>query len=214
MAPSKSASNLVQGTLSFTSTKRTASLQNTKRKPTAQSKIVSRRKVSISSNSSDEEVDLQDITIPESDEEALDVLPEPQAKLKTTAQSRNEIETQAEEATVMRRTKNASKRQDIGNLLELNENDVSYRKHYVEVREKMGNMKPIHAQGQNKIHEILRVFDMSYEYGPCVGVSRLDRWERAHALGLNPPPEVKDILTTRQGTEQKEFSQSVLFHQV
>ena len=28
------------------------------------------------------------------------------------------------------------------------------------------------------------------EYGPCVGVPRLQRWERAHALGLNPPPEV------------------------
>ena len=31
----------------------------------------------------------------------------------------------------------------------------------------------------------------SYEYGPCVGVSRLERWERAQALGLNPPPEVR-----------------------
>jgi DNA polymerase delta, subunit 4 len=30
----------------------------------------------------------------------------------------------------------------------------------------------------------------TYEYGPCVGVTRLERWERAAALGLNPPPEV------------------------
>jgi hypothetical protein len=30
----------------------------------------------------------------------------------------------------------------------------------------------------------------SYEYGPCVGVTRLERWERAAALGLSPPVEV------------------------
>ena len=30
----------------------------------------------------------------------------------------------------------------------------------------------------------------SFEYGPCVGVTRLERWERAFALGLNPPDEV------------------------
>ena len=33
----------------------------------------------------------------------------------------------------------------------------------------------------------------SYEYGPCVGVSRMDRWERAYELGLNPPPEVSSV---------------------
>lgn len=30
----------------------------------------------------------------------------------------------------------------------------------------------------------------SEDYGPCVGVSRLERWERAYMLDLNPPPEV------------------------
>ena len=76
----------------------------------------------------------------------------------------------------------------------------------------------------------------SYEYGPCVGVSRLDRWERAYALGLNPPPEVrfplrltridslhvkcmmlpqiKDILTTKEGSTDDQFSQSVFYGEV
>ena len=49
----------------------------------------------------------------------------------------------------------------------------------------------VHAEGQNEVHQILRMFDLSYEYGPCVGVTRSERWERAQALGLNPPPEVK-----------------------
>ncbi len=36
----------------------------------------------------------------------------------------------------------------------------------------------------------VRALTRTYEYGPCVGVTRLERWERAAALGLNPPPEV------------------------
>ena len=41
--------------------------------------------------------------------------------------------------------------------------------------------------------DILRVFDLSASYGPCVGVTRLQRWERAKKWGLNPPEEVSDF---------------------
>jgi DNA polymerase delta subunit 4 len=95
--------------------------------------------------------------------------------------------------------------------------DVSgkiYRKHYGQVRERMGHLEPIHAEGQNKIHQILRLFDMSYEYGPCVGMSRIERWERAASLGLNPPDEVRNILLTKEGVEKDEYSQSVLYGEV
>ncbi|KAG2137740.1 DNA polymerase delta, subunit 4-domain-containing protein [Suillus cothurnatus] len=95
--------------------------------------------------------------------------------------------------------------------------DVSgkiYRKHYGQVRERMGHLEPIHAEGQNKIHQILRLFDMSYEYGPCVGMSRIERWERAASLGLNPPDEVRHILLTKEGVEKDEYSQSVLYGEV
>ncbi|KIK35807.1 hypothetical protein CY34DRAFT_811864 [Suillus luteus UH-Slu-Lm8-n1] len=90
----------------------------------------------------------------------------------------------------------------------------TYRKHYGQVRGKLGHLEPIHAEGQNKIHQILRVFDMSYEYGPCVGMSRLERWERAASFGLNPPDEVRHILLTREGVEQDEYSQCVLYGEV
>ncbi len=33
----------------------------------------------------------------------------------------------------------------------------------------------------------------SYEYGPCIGMTRLQRWERADALGLNPPLAVSTL---------------------
>ncbi|XP_011075763.1 DNA polymerase delta subunit 4 [Sesamum indicum] len=42
--------------------------------------------------------------------------------------------------------------------------------------------------------EVLRQFDMNMAYGPCLGMSRLDRWERANALGLHPPKEVENLL--------------------
>ncbi|KAF8806895.1 hypothetical protein BYT27DRAFT_7190586 [Phlegmacium glaucopus] len=95
---------------------------------------------------------------------------------------------------------------------ELDVKDRKWNKHHAEVRNKMGHLPTIHAGNQNKIDEILRVFDLSYEYGPCVGIPRLERWERAQALGLNPPKEVYDILNTKQGSTL--YSQSVLCDEV
>ncbi|TRM58714.1 DNA polymerase delta, subunit 4-domain-containing protein [Schizophyllum amplum] len=69
----------------------------------------------------------------------------------------------------------------------------------------------VHAEGQNKIHDILRVFDMTYKYGPYVGVPRLERWERAHTLGLNPPVEIRDILVTHEGRTLDEYAQSAVY---
>ncbi|CAI9097096.1 OLC1v1033417C1 [Oldenlandia corymbosa var. corymbosa] len=42
--------------------------------------------------------------------------------------------------------------------------------------------------------EVLRQFDMNMMYGPCIGMTRLARWERAKSLGLNPPEDVEDLL--------------------
>uniref|UniRef100_A0A4W5M3F3 DNA polymerase delta 4, accessory subunit n=1 Tax=Hucho hucho TaxID=62062 RepID=A0A4W5M3F3_9TELE len=40
----------------------------------------------------------------------------------------------------------------------------------------------------------LRQFDQDWRYGPCTGISRLQRWERAAWHGLNPPQEIRDML--------------------
>ncbi|KAL7991925.1 hypothetical protein Chor_016181 [Crotalus horridus] len=42
--------------------------------------------------------------------------------------------------------------------------------------------------------EILKQFDLSWQYGPCTGITRMQRWERAKFLGLNPPITVWDLL--------------------
>ncbi|KZT25313.1 hypothetical protein NEOLEDRAFT_1169499 [Neolentinus lepideus HHB14362 ss-1] len=119
-----------------------------------------------------------------------------------------------------------------GEVMDLQDRKGRWRKHYGFVREKMGNLAPnmylvlltvsasrtqylpylaVHAEGQTKIHHILRVFDLSYEYGPCIGVTRLERWERAEALGLKPPPEVREILFTKQGQEEDQFRETVFY---
>ncbi|KAJ6665520.1 hypothetical protein lerEdw1_003361 [Lerista edwardsae] len=42
--------------------------------------------------------------------------------------------------------------------------------------------------------ETLKQFDLSWEYGPCTGITRLQRWERAKLLGLSPPAMVQELL--------------------
>ncbi|KDQ26514.1 hypothetical protein PLEOSDRAFT_159569 [Pleurotus ostreatus PC15] len=87
----------------------------------------------------------------------------------------------------------------------------AWRKHYGVARQKMGGLQPIHAENETPIHHILRVFDLSYEYGPCVGVPRIQRWERANKMGLNPPQEVYEILTNKEYKDKDEYSQSVFY---
>ncbi len=43
-------------------------------------------------------------------------------------------------------------------------------------------------------------FDLETKYGPVVGLSRLERWERAVRLGLEPPQWVRDAIVQR-GTD-------------
>lgn len=46
----------------------------------------------------------------------------------------------------------------------------------------------------DKNEEVLRQFDLNMAYGPCIGMTRLDRWERAQRLGMNPPKEIEALL--------------------
>ncbi|XP_076971679.1 DNA polymerase delta subunit 4 isoform X1 [Tamandua tetradactyla] len=44
--------------------------------------------------------------------------------------------------------------------------------------------------------ELLRQFDLAWQYGPCTGITRLQRWHRAQQMGLDPPPEVHQPLAS------------------
>ncbi|AEO71261.1 76949cae-91c1-4df7-bff6-0dfc3f9d00ab [Thermothielavioides terrestris] len=51
-----------------------------------------------------------------------------------------------------------------------------------------------HAEGLSTGEKVLRYFDVSSQYGPCIGISRIKRWQRAQRLGLKPPIEVLAVL--------------------
>ncbi|KAI5299369.1 hypothetical protein KEM55_002241 [Ascosphaera atra] len=52
----------------------------------------------------------------------------------------------------------------------------------------------IHQEGVDMYEKILRHFDLSQQYGPCVGIARIKRWRRAERFKLSPPIEVLAVL--------------------
>ncbi|XP_029291537.1 DNA polymerase delta subunit 4 [Cottoperca gobio] len=46
---------------------------------------------------------------------------------------------------------------------------------------------------EEELHK-LRQFDLDWTFGPCTGISRLQRWERAKLHGLSPLEEIRDLL--------------------
>ncbi|PWZ15119.1 DNA polymerase delta subunit 4 [Zea mays] len=51
--------------------------------------------------------------------------------------------------------------------------------------------------------EQLRQFDVDMKFGPCIGVTRLQRWERASAMGLQPPAHLRDLLLHAASTKNR-----------
>ncbi|KAL8693402.1 MAG: hypothetical protein Q9218_001751 [Villophora microphyllina] len=56
----------------------------------------------------------------------------------------------------------------------------------------------VHQQTLSLHEKILRHFDLSSQYGPCVGIPRARRWKRAEGLGLKPPIEVLAVLVKEE----------------
>ncbi|KAI8468205.1 MAG: DNA polymerase delta subunit 4-like protein [Monoraphidium minutum] len=52
----------------------------------------------------------------------------------------------------------------------------------------------LEPEGISEEEALLRTFDLTSKYGPCTGMSRLERWQRAARLGLEPPAEVGRVL--------------------
>ncbi|KAJ7509895.1 DNA polymerase delta, subunit 4-domain-containing protein [Mycena galericulata] len=195
----KPSPSLKQATLSFSASKRTASDNSRKVAP---------RRPTLSVDS-DNEIDVDDIEMSSSDDDddEVEIIESdgPTGKVTKAAP--------VKQRSIIKVTRPREKATQ-NELLELNEKDRKWDRHHKAARTKRGSLPLIHAEDQDKFHDILRVFDLSYEYGPCIGVPRLERWERASAMGLNPPSEVRDILTTRQGASDPSYSQSVFYDQV
>ncbi|CAB4013234.1 DNA polymerase delta subunit 4 [Paramuricea clavata] len=64
-----------------------------------------------------------------------------------------------------------------------------------EVKDKADQQQKVYPAAKD-VHDlnIIRDFDLRCEYGPCIGISRLERWTRAQDYGLEPPAKVKKII--------------------
>jgi len=67
-------------------------------------------------------------------------------------------------------------------------------KRYWKKKEEERKAPRVHQQGLSVEEKVLREFDLSSQFGPCVGIARTKRWKRAEGLGLQPPLEVLAVL--------------------
>ncbi|KAL5221597.1 hypothetical protein ABZP36_026310 [Zizania latifolia] len=54
------------------------------------------------------------------------------------------------------------------------------------------------VEEDEEVERMVREFDMDMRYGPCLGLTRPQRWRRAAALGLAPPPAVIAVCSDNQ----------------
>jgi len=71
--------------------------------------------------------------------------------------------------------------------------DAQIRK-YWRAREAERRTGRVHQEDLSVEEKILRLFDVSSQYGPCIGIARMKRWNRANKLELAPPIEVLAVL--------------------
>lgn len=60
---------------------------------------------------------------------------------------------------------------------------------------------------QERVERMLREFDLSTKYGPTSGLSRLERYQRAKKMGLDPPCWVEQAI--HKYGESSDFNQHV-----
>lgn len=70
--------------------------------------------------------------------------------------------------------------------------------------------KRVHQEDLSQAEKVLRYFDVSSQYGPCIGIPRAKRWYRAEKLGLNPPIEVLAVLLKEERQGNKEIERAAM----
>ncbi|ELV09516.1 DNA polymerase delta subunit 4 [Tupaia chinensis] len=68
-----------------------------------------------------------------------------------------------------------------------------------ELSPELGEEPQPHNEEEEAELELLRQFDLDWQYGPCTGITRLQRWHRAEQMGLEPPVEVHQVLKSHPG---------------
>ncbi|CAK5283212.1 unnamed protein product [Mycena citricolor] len=178
--PKASKSSLKQSTISFGASKRTASNNSKSGKPSRSSfapPVPPRDEIEISDDEDDTVLDV------------IEKIDSEEGEMPARRSTRKAVATPKKKVITVTRPK--SDRKAAGPFGPL----------FSAARRARTGQNLIHCQGQDDLHDVLRVFDLTYEFGPCIGVTRLERWERAQALGLNPPPQIKDMLLSSEGQD-------------
>ncbi|KAF3385295.1 DNA polymerase delta subunit 4 [Penicillium rolfsii] len=68
----------------------------------------------------------------------------------------------------------------------------------------------VHQADLDLEEKILRHFDLSSQYGPCIGIARVKRWRRANMLKLNPPIEVLAVLLQDKNVKERAHMDELL----
>ncbi|KAE8377013.1 DNA polymerase delta, subunit 4-domain-containing protein [Aspergillus bertholletiae] len=81
---------------------------------------------------------------------------------------------------------------------------------YWQKEEKKRRGPRFHQQDLTLHEKILRHFDLSSQFGPCIGIARSKRWRRANSLNLNPPIEVLAVLLKTDDVKQRAYVDELL----
>ncbi|KAK9326389.1 DNA polymerase delta, subunit 4-domain-containing protein [Lipomyces orientalis] len=160
---------------------------------------------------------------PESSHSTTDVIPVTASPSDAAGEPAHEIEIEAEvesqelSVTPEEDVEDGAAKQVVPAEPEVEEpldyNDPQYVA-YFETTQKVNIASPIHQQGVSTVVRILKNFDLTAAYGPTVGMTRLQRWQRAEKLGLNPPEVVYKILTSKEGKSIDELREGYLYGQI
>ncbi|KAJ3300195.1 hypothetical protein HK104_003423 [Borealophlyctis nickersoniae] len=64
---------------------------------------------------------------------------------------------------------------------------------------------------KEKTIEMLKAFDLNYSWGPCVGLTRSERWERAKKLELEPPEDIGLLLSTSLAKDDPDIREALWY---
>jgi len=67
---------------------------------------------------------------------------------------------------------------------------------------------------ENAIRRELKAFDLDVRFGPCVGLQRSMRWDRARNLSLDPPPRIKELLEDCKAKNLPDFDLDLWHHEL
>ena len=59
---------------------------------------------------------------------------------------------------------------------------------------RVGSQGGYACEDVDEVEEVLRGFDLDIKFGPCTGMTRMERWNRAEKLGLCPPTSIRSLL--------------------